>query len=250
MWSGSRLTNPAPASPARPNRLVDRRDGLLGDGAVSPPRPPRLPPEPARVRSERRVARGETARRRKSATGATAASPVANRVTFPHAGWPVRPAITRVGYAPALARRRTSRPSSTAATAARRRTTPCQKPIWKATTMAANVSTPRRIVFALRDIAERSTSNSRISSAAQRAKKGIGMRGLSPHLPDVPDSRSSDIPHAGPHQTAAARAPSRWRHALADLVRLSTRALDTEAAQRTFDFGDTRSYPLEILTRE
>jgi len=58
------------------------------------------------------------------------------------------------------------------------------------------------------------------------------------------------FPHAGPHQRAAARPPSRWRHALADLVRLPTRALDTEAAQRTFDFGDTRSYPLEILTRE
>jgi hypothetical protein len=43
---------------------------------------------------------------------------------------------------------------------------------------------------------------------------------------------------------------SRRRHALADPVRLPTRALDTEAAQRTFDFGDTRSYPLEILTRE
>jgi pimeloyl-ACP methyl ester carboxylesterase len=58
------------------------------------------------------------------------------------------------------------------------------------------------------------------------------------------------FPHTGPHQRAAARPPSRRRHALADLVRLPTRALDTEAAQRTFDFGDTRSYPLEVLTRE
>src|SRR6266550_2704509 len=32
--------------------------------------------------------------------------------------------------------------------------------------------------------------------------------------------------------------------------RLPIRALDTETAQRTFEFGYTRSYPLEILTGE
>jgi hypothetical protein len=35
-----------------------------------------------------------------------------------------------------------------------------------------------------------------------------------------------------------------------DLVRLPIRALDTETAQRTFEFGYTLSYPLEILTGE